>query len=339
MAKKSTNDEEFLAQLRGSRGAAPHHSGMVMTKPPSQPSKSLEEVLNAAAAEALNTPETAEVEVGPTGSSPAPVSEGKVEIPLARIQSSPFQVRFHDDLAVEELMESIKDTQGLITPVVVRPLADGQFEAVAGHTRIEACRRLGYATVPAVVRAMDEATAAKALAADNLTRKDLSDYEIHKQLQVLFSREFIRSNSEASRLLGRSRQDVIRYQSYGRLPDMVLRLLETSPSLLGANCAKELADLTDEGHGEVVKEGVRRLMDGEVKNQASMLSWIRQKLTVREAANEFRVTDGRGLPVARVSVSPSGSIRITGNDLDLEAVEALLKRELPACRKAPGSGK
>lgn len=258
--------------------------------------------------------------------------EPETRIPLSAIVPSPFQVRHVDDQAIDDLAESIRDTQGLITPVVVRALADGKYELIAGHTRFAACQRLGETSIPAIVRRMSDADAAKALAADNLTRKDLTDFETFKQIHLLEVKEFVRTNSEIARLLGRSRQDVIRYKAFGRLPAEVIDLLERDPALVGASCAKELVELIDEGAQAHVIEGCNRLFDGQIKNQTALVMWIHQQNSIRPARNEFRVVDGNGKPIAKVSISTSG-IKISGRGLDFAAVEELLRRELPKCRE------
>ena len=158
-----------------------------------------------------------------------------MRVPLHLIQRSPYQVRHFNEAAIEDLMESIRDTGGLITPVVLRPSGEVNYELIAGHTRFEACKRLGFTDIPAVVRPMSDSEAAKALAADNMTRKDLSDFEIFKQLSLLFAQEYLKSNTEASRLLGRSRQDIIRYMAFARMPQEVIELLERDPTFIGAS--------------------------------------------------------------------------------------------------------
>ena len=328
MAKKSISDDAFIGDMKA---ASSGHTSMVMTKPPVGPSKSLEEILS----EQFDPP-------APVGEAPPPKAvesvaavatgiDSESNIALQDIVASPFQVRHVDDQAIDDLAESIRDTQGLITPIVVRALASGKYELIAGHTRYAACQRLGHLSIPAIVREMSDAEAAKALAADNLTRKDLTDFETFKQINLLEVKEFVRTNSEIARLLGRSRQDVIRYKAFGRLPAEVIDLLERDPALIGASCAKELVDLIDEGAGTFVIEGCVRLFDGQIKNQSALVMWIHQQNSVRPARNEFRVVDPNGKAFAKVSISSSG-IKISGRGLDFSAVAELLRRELPNCR-------
>lgn len=325
MAKKHESEDAFMALARAQRGAEkPGASpGMVMTHPPVGPSKSVAELLADNAAEEFdsNTPASAPI--------PGPDTD---EIPVSAIISSPYQVRHVDDNAIEELAQSIVDTNGLITPIVVRQLANGQYELVAGHTRYEAIKRLGRTSIPATVKQLSDSDAAKALAADNLTRKDLSDFEIFKQISILEANGFVKSNSETGRLLGRVRQDIIRYKSYAKLPAEIIDLLEKDRTLIGANCAQQLVDLLDKGDvTNYVVDGCKRLFDGLIKNQSALLLWIAQQSAVRSVRNEFRVSDSNGKVFGKVSITANG-IKISGKGLDYAAIEELLRKGLPSCK-------
>ena len=312
--RKGVSDDAFLNDLR----AAGVHTGMVMNKPPTGQSKSIEEVLRDQNSESA-------------AYAPAVYASLAKEISLSKIVRSPYQVRHVDDHGIDDLAESIVDTQGLITPIVVRQLADGRYELIAGHTRFAACQRLGNTTIPAVIKDLSDGDAAKALAADNLTRKDLSDFEIYKQIDVLETNGFVKTNSEIARLLGRSRQDVIRYKSYGKLPSQVIDILELQPGLLGANCAKDVVELIESGLEKESIEGCRRFLKGQIKTQAGLLVWIRQQKITPTLCNEFQLVDPNGKTFGKVSIS-STSIKITGQGLSFSAVEKLLRNELPNCK-------
>ena len=75
---------------------------------------------------------------------------------LTEFEDSPFQ--FREDTAFELLVDSIK-TLGVLTPIIVRPTEEGNFEIISGHRRVEACKRLDIETIPAIVKELtkDEA--------------------------------------------------------------------------------------------------------------------------------------------------------------------------------------
>jgi ParB family chromosome partitioning protein len=188
--------------------------------------------------------------------------------------------------------------------------------------------------VPAYVREYTDSEAAKALAADNLTRKDLSDFEIFKQLNVLFAHGYVKSNSEASHLLGRTRQDIIRYQAFGKMPAEVIELLEANPKLLGASTAKTLADWVDAGHEAAVIQGCLDLANNKLKTQVALVERLianSKEVPARAPSWGFNITDTNGRAIGKVSIT-NNSIRITGSGLNFAEIETLLRRELPDCK-------
>ena len=80
----------------------------------------------------------------------------------------PFKVQ--DDEDMEQLTQSIQ-SQGVLTPLVIRPLENGEYEVISGHRRLHACGKAGIETVPALVYAIDRDAAAIALVDSNLHRE------------------------------------------------------------------------------------------------------------------------------------------------------------------------
>ena len=80
----------------------------------------------------------------------------------------PFKVQ--DDEDMEQLTQSIQ-VQGVLTPLVIRSLENGEYEVISGHRRLHACRKAGIRTVPALVYAIDRNAAAIALVDSNLHRE------------------------------------------------------------------------------------------------------------------------------------------------------------------------
>jgi len=82
----------------------------------------------------------------------------------------PFKVQ--DDEDMEQLTQSIQ-AQGVLTPLVVRPLPNGEYEVISGHRRLYACRRAGIEMIPALIYEMDHDAAAIALVDSNLHREHI----------------------------------------------------------------------------------------------------------------------------------------------------------------------
>ena len=95
------------------------------------------------------------------------------QLPVSKLrpfEGHPFQVK--DDAEMDQLVWSIL-TQGLLTPISVRPMENGEYEVISGHRRLHACQKAGIETVPALIYALDRDTAAIALVDSNLHRERL----------------------------------------------------------------------------------------------------------------------------------------------------------------------
>jgi len=116
-----------------------------------------------------------------------------------------------------ELAESIK-SQGVMQPILVRPIGAGRYEIVAGERRWRAARMAGLATVPALVREVPDRQALAAALIENLQREDLNPIEEATGLKRMIE-EFGMTHVDAAQTLGRSRAAVTN----------ALRLLELAP--------------------------------------------------------------------------------------------------------------
>ena len=89
---------------------------------------------------------------------------------LRPFDGHPFKVVDNEEM--DQLTWSIL-TQGLLTPLVVRPLDNGEYEVISGHRRLHACKKAGIKTVPALIYAIDRDAAAIALVDSNLQREKI----------------------------------------------------------------------------------------------------------------------------------------------------------------------
>jgi ParB family chromosome partitioning protein len=112
-----------------------------------------------------------------------------------------------DEASLEELAESIRQ-QGVMQPVVVRPVADGRFEIIAGERRWRAARRAGLSDIPAVVREVPDESALAMALIENIQREDLNPLEEAAGIQRLID-EFRMTHEVAAQAVGRSRSAVI----------------------------------------------------------------------------------------------------------------------------------
>ena len=96
-----------------------------------------------------------------------------MQLPIQKLcpfDNHPFQV--NDDDEMEQLVWSVL-TQGILTPLVVRPLKNDEYEVISGHRRLHACQKAGIETVPALIYALDRDAAAIALVDSNLHREKI----------------------------------------------------------------------------------------------------------------------------------------------------------------------
>ena len=89
---------------------------------------------------------------------------------LRPFEDHPFKVADNEEM--DQLMESIM-TQGVLTPMVVRPLANGEYEVISGHRRLHACKKAGIEAVPALIMDIDRDAATIALVDSNLHREHI----------------------------------------------------------------------------------------------------------------------------------------------------------------------
>jgi ParB family chromosome partitioning protein len=134
----------------------------------------------------------------------APAPAGPQQLPIDRLQPGRYQPRTRMDAeALAELADSIR-VQGVIQPILVRPVAGDRYEIIAGERRFRASQMAGLAEVPVSVRDVpDDAALAMALI-ENIQREDLNPLEEAQGVQRLVS-EFEFTHEQAAAAIGRSR--------------------------------------------------------------------------------------------------------------------------------------
>ena len=143
----------------------------------------------------------------------------------------PFQVK--DDGEMEQLVWSIL-TQGLLTPITVRPLPNDEYEVISGHRRLHACQKVGIETVPALIYALDRDAAAIALVDSNLHREKILPSEkafAYKLKMDAMSRQGQRTDLTYGQV-GHKLRDTLSEEESGRQVQRYIRLTELIPEIL-----------------------------------------------------------------------------------------------------------
>jgi ParB family transcriptional regulator, chromosome partitioning protein len=203
-------------------------------------------------------------------------------VPVDRIVPNPRQPRRRfEPEGLQSLASSIEE-QGLLQPVLVRPLPGGSYELIAGERRWRAAQLAGLSSIPALIRPREDAETLELALIENMAREDLNPVEEARACEVLVE-ELALTREQVGRRVGRSRVAISNLIRLLELPDDVLELLATGALSEGHGRALLLA----EDHGqrsrlarECAREGwsVRRL---EARARESNGEAPRARITVR----------------------------------------------------------
>ncbi|QSN63988.1 ParB/RepB/Spo0J family partition protein [Caballeronia sp. M1242] len=163
----------------------------------------------------------------------------ETDIPIEAIVPNPWQPRRQfNEGKLSELARSI-DEVGLLQAVTVRRIGES-FQLVAGERRLRAHKLINKEAIRAVViECSDQDMAALALM-ENVTRDDLSDYEI--AIAIRRAEAEFPNRTRLAEAMGISRSDLYRFLAFDALPDFVKRDLDLTPSVLGASSAQDVAN-------------------------------------------------------------------------------------------------
>src|SRR5580658_11247190 len=164
---------------------------------------------------------------------PAETESGKPrEIPIDQIDANPFQTRSQvNEEQLAELAASIV-ANGVVQPVLVRPLPEGRFQLIAGERRWRASQLAGKATIPAILRQVSDEQAMEITIVENLQRADLNPMEQARAFERL-SREFHMTQEQMATRTGKDRASVANFLRLLRLPAAVQARVESGELTFG----------------------------------------------------------------------------------------------------------
>ncbi len=237
------------------------------------------------------------------------------QLPVDLIQKGRYQPRGNLGAeTLEELAASIR-SQGVVQPIVVRPLPEGgqagQYELIAGERRWRAAQIAGLHEIPAIVRSVPDAAALGIALIENIQREDLNPLEEATALARLVA-EFAMTHQQVAEAVGRSRAAVSNLLRLLDLPPEVKGMLDAGAlemgharALLGLEAALQVQTarrIASEGLSvRVAEQLVRRLLDGgsEPRAQPSAhkdpnIARLEEDLAERLGAKVSLRHDGRG---------------------------------------------
>jgi len=266
------------------------------------------------------------------GSKPASAQAGSVtgdqsdkdllkSLPVDLMQRGVYQPRvdMHPE-TLQELADSIK-AQGVVQPIVVRPIDDKRYEIIAGERRWRACQMAGLQEIPCVIKDVpDQAAMAMALI-ENIQRENLNSMEEARALQRLI-KEFELTHQQAADAVGRSRAAVSNLLRLLELEDEVCTLVEHGDLEMGH--ARALLALQGEAQREearyVVAKGLsvretERLVKRRLEENKPAIKPVKEDPNVRKLEEELS-----GKLAAKVKIQHgskgNGKVVIQYNSLD-----------------------
>jgi len=176
------------------------------------------------------------------------------EVAVERIRPNPYQPRqeFSEE-SLDELVASIEQI-GVIQPITVRALEDGQFEIISGERRLRAARRAGIEHLPAFVREADSAEMLEMALVENVQREELNPIEIALGYQRLVE-ECGLTQEEVAERVSKSRATVSNFLRLLRLPSRIQAALRDKEVTMGH--ARALIAMDDEeAQVELLEEAI-----------------------------------------------------------------------------------
>ncbi len=249
---------------------------------------------------------------------------GVARLAIADIAANPRQPRrtFTAE-AMEELITSVR-AHGVLQPILVRPVADGRYEIIAGERRWRAAQAAGLHEMPAVVRALDDRAAFEIALIENIQRSDLNAIEEARGYRRLID-DFGHTQAVLAGIVGKSRSHVTNLLRLLDLPESVQAMVEDGRLAMGHARALAGSPNAEALAKRAVAEGlsvraVEQLVAGRAKPapRHALSAGATASNDPNIDALEVQIAETLGMPVA-LAVAPggeSGSITIRFASLD-----------------------
>lgn len=148
-----------------------------------------------------------------------------VELPLSKLQPGKYQPRKHmDSENLDDLTNSIKN-QGVMIPILVRPISNDKYEIIAGERRFRAATKAGLSEIPALIKEANDEQASIMALVENMQREDLKPLEEARGIRQLID-EFKFTHEQAAKAVGRSRSFTTNLLRLFNLAPIVQELLD-----------------------------------------------------------------------------------------------------------------
>lgn len=231
--------------------------------------------------------------------------------------------------ALEELAASIH-SQGIIQPIVVRPLEFGGFEIIAGERRWRAAKQAGLKQVPCLIKRVDDRAAIAMALIENIQREDLNVIEEAQALERLQD-EFKLTHQQVADVIGKSRATVSNLLRLNQLHDEVKRLVENKQLEMGH--ARTLLALTAEQQITCAEEMVKKHLTVR-QAEALVKRWLNHEEKkespktdlAKEVEQQLNAIAERLKTPMAIQLQASGKGRVVIDFTDQEQLNHLLKQ-------------
>lgn len=237
-------------------------------------------------------------------------STASLEILIDKIEVNPFQPRTHfDQEALQELSDSIR-VQGIIQPITVRALANGNFQLISGERRFQASKLAGLKAIPAYIMVADDQQVLEMALIENIQRENLNAIEVALAYQRLMNECGLKLEELGTRV-GKNRSTVNNYLRLLKLPkELIDGLREQKLSMGHARALLSVEDhkmlkklyekiISEQWSVRKVEDAVRGLTEETKKEttvkstvdktdfsafQNRLASWFQKKVKIKAAA-------------------------------------------------------
>jgi ParB family chromosome partitioning protein len=260
-------------------------------------------------------------------------------LPVSRIQAGKYQPRTRmDDGSLSELAASIK-SQGIMQPVLVRPLdgldpagADTRYEIIAGERRFRAAQLAGLDEIPVLVREVDDQNAAAMALIENIQREDLNPLEEAQGIARLIS-EFDYTHEQAAQAVGRSRSAVSNLLRLVNLAQPVQTMLMAGDidmgharALLAVDGASQITLANNVVAKRLSVRETEKLVTRTLEEQSAPAASARAKDKSGDIASlEEELSDLLATPVA-IKMGAKGRGQLVIDFADLDVLDTVLGR-------------
>ena len=268
--------------------------------------------------------------LGPSGDDAnKDMGEQVMMLPLGKLQAGKYQPRSRmDESSLMELAESIK-SQGIMQPILVRPVGSGKYEIIAGERRFRASKIAGLEEVPVLVRAVPDESALAMALIENIQREDLNPLEEALGVQRLI-REFNLTHEDAARAIGRSRSATSNMLRLLNLAEPVQTMLLAGDvemgharALLALTAAEQIACANEVVNKRLSVRETEKLVNDWASDNDRLATKPRQTADVRRL--EEGLADWLASAV-QLKANPNGKGSVTIKFNSLDELDGVLER-------------